>query len=221
MKIKIFLLVFFIYLNCFCYDTDVHTYITFQSFDLLTYYFPQLNSSELAYQLGSASSTGTRNWETGLVMTGEIREDLQDVIYGYGPESDHWFPTTLSGIWTSAPTATVTHFWKADYGEDYQTPNLYWPKWWITYPNAYTKARKYLYGGWKLNYLAPGSQYVKEYKYNSLIELAKTGIIYQTGYYTVPTCDYTSLNPAQTVQLNAVDRKRFVYEILGRLLHLL
>lgn len=70
-------------------------------------------------------------------------------------------------------------------------------------------------------FLESGSAYIKENNYNSLIDLAKTGIVQQTGYYNVYPGDYVALNPPQTIALTDNLRKRFVYEILGRVIHLL
>jgi hypothetical protein len=182
----------------------------------LKHFFPEVELSELWIQLGTVGDYGDRQWQTGKVLTGVYREDLEDVVWGYGPESS----LPITWLFNSSPTPTTTHFWIADQGDDYQTPGVGWP-WGGDFPNAYQKALKYINGGWKIQFLEEGSNYIKEFTYSSLIDLAKTGIVTQTGYYTVVPTDYTKLSPPLTFTLSNNLRKRFVYEILGRMIHLL
>jgi len=204
--------------SSFSYETHVHSYIVQQAYSLLKHYYPQVENTELKTQLGGPFDHGSHQWETGLITTGAIREDLDDVVYGYGPPNEWYSP--LSFLFQSSLTPTVTHFWIADNGDN--------SKVWIPatlaidrqFENAFMKLQMYMNGGWKLLYLPEGGQYIKEYKYTSLTQLAKTGQILQTGYYSI-VGDHTTLNPPLQVNLTDVNRKRFVYEILGRMCHLI
>ena len=166
--------------NGFGYQSDVHPYISKEAFKLLAHYFPLINNSELANQMGNINDFGSLPWQKGLVTTGSFREDMEDVVWRMGPDDTWFLPEALAtffGLFTDSPTATSTHFWIGDNGDGAHTPGVGSPG--ATYPNALEKARKYLYGGWKILYLTSGSQYIREYTYNSLFELAKTGQIIQ------------------------------------------
>lgn len=68
-------------------------------------------------------------WATGYIGVASWREDKDDPVWGYGTAFNGW-------------TASSTHFWNADFGDNVLTP--------ISLssgvPNAYTKARIYLFG---------------------------------------------------------------------------
>lgn len=142
MRIKLMCLLLAVQSCLMPYQTEVHQVITDEAFHLLKSFFPGVELSELGIQLGQIGNYGERQWQNGDVLTGAFREDLEDVVWGYGPASS--FPITW--LFVSSPTATPTHFWVADNGEDYKTPNVGWP-WGGTHPNAYQKALKFINGG--------------------------------------------------------------------------
>ncbi len=74
------------------------------------------------------------------IVTGAFREDIDDIMYGYG---EQWgFPLTEQGMqeWV----ASVTHFWDADQGDDYPTNLDLVP--YSDMPNAYKKIMRYFEG---------------------------------------------------------------------------
>lgn len=149
-------------------------------------------------------------WSTGLIGVAAWREDKDDPIWGYGDVFDGW-------------TASCTHFWKADNGDNVLTP--------ITasqdVENAYKKARVYLFGGQKLFFkklsIADDLGGIvilgRFYSYNSLVEFFKTGRCYFEGYI-----DFSGnahfFTPVE-VFMNIATAHNYAYQILGRVAHLL
>lgn len=184
---------------------------------------------------------GDRPWQRGFITTGAWREDEENVVNPYSI----WLPTG------AIPLPTVDHFWDADRGDasenwlrvliQNQHRKTIGP-----YMNAYKKIIAYAYPNrsWILKY-APGTSNIYQYdfrrpdgsivtftfsiaigfEYNSLVELYKTGRAWVVGYYDVTgrwiNADIRpDILPCEVILTKAY-RDKFVWEILGRMCHLL
>jgi hypothetical protein len=158
------------------------------------------------------SQTGTAAFNPGnYLVVGAWREDEEDVLYGY------------DGIGT-----TCTHFWDPDGGDGshFISPTG------ASYHNAYEKAMNYLNNGpifWPYTSAQPfGScgvplQYIGgiKFQYRSLIDFYKTGYIEIIGIVQLGgNLAYLS-TPCPQYVTSKSDRDKVVYEILGRVCHLL
>ena len=148
-------------------------------------------------------------WETGYIGVAAWREDLEDVVWGYGSFFNGWDPSS-------------THFWKADDGDDVLTPiplsgNV---------ENAYYKARIFLFGGHKIFFagktLDPEYGWIlgRFYSYDSLIDFFNTGHCYFEGYMDLAGYTHPS-NPPEEIYMDITAAQRRAYQILGRVSHLL
>lgn len=170
------------------------------------------------------SQTGSRPWQTGFIVTGAWREDEEDPIYGY----DNSWPPGVSG----------SHFWKADGGDEsdvtlrwiaFGTPDQ------ITVPSAYKKIRRYgypgTYGAWTIivrfdqshvNGLPCGTGTILGVgiEYDDLINFFKTGAGYQVGFVGIDG-NYHSCNERIPINWGTEWRDLIVWEVLGRMAHLL
>lgn len=196
----------------------VHQYITKQGYLFLedqVGIIPDLKDAiGLTYHgVGDVNNPWLSTYPIGV---GTWREDIDDPVYGYNTYN--------------AGTASVTHFWKADQGDeawsdisadifDVGTKSG-------TYENAWQKARIYLFGGHKLilkgriPYMDP-YHFATDYviSYSSLVDL-------YAGNYTLYSFRdvnsgniWTYTTPLQVK--NSIFRKQFAYQILGRTAHLL
>ncbi|MBN8585179.1 MAG: T9SS type A sorting domain-containing protein [Ignavibacteria bacterium] len=218
---KIFILFIFLQFTfIYSYDDDDHMYLTIEAYNLLKnqgHYFP-----ELGYRIGDLNDFGDYKWQVGKITTGAFREDQEDVVFHYtkpwwmiGPE----FPD----IWN-----TNSHFWNADLGEDYKTELIhsglgsghsdFWE-------NAWKKMRYYRDGNWtdednNTSWIVLNAEtgFYRYMYYNGLVNLYVTGNIW---------CESFTNHAGQTQMireyrtLNWDDRNKLVWEILGRMCHLL
>lgn len=191
-------------LSQYDYDDVNHMYVTMEAYELLKatgHRFPLYDQF-----IGDMGSTGgTMPWQGCRITTGAFREDEEDPVYNY-----------------TGNDKTGTHFWDADRrtdGDDswvrvYQ-PTLY-EKW---FPNAYTKAKYYKEGNWPnwLIYHNAGYYYYFMYQHG-LANLLNTRRIY-CWKYSDQTGRTWTVNEEFT--LNSPHHFRIVWEILGRMCHLL
>ena len=123
----------------------------------------------------------------GLVVIGAFREDEEDIVYGYsGP----------GGAYVS-----FTHFWKADDGDSIHT---FFPSPFDmigSFPNAFEKAKKYIYGNYTFSFQSLNHRYT-----SSLFDYYKDSWIYRNNSY---------------IQHTEIERNIVVWEIIGRVCHLL
>ncbi|MCB0746858.1 MAG: T9SS type A sorting domain-containing protein [Ignavibacteriae bacterium] len=196
-------------------QTDVHQLLTRDAFELLIMQYPEIECSEMNNHLGYYFSH-QGPWTEGTITTGSYREDEEDIVY------------SNEGYYT-----TINHFWRADWGDN--------SKW--QYPvnfgnyhkNAYQKARVLIYGhdieGHK-KILIHGNSLANEnvcvqaerdgliISYNSIFDFFNTGNYYVEGYEL--NDDYHLLNyRCGPYVLNKTKRDLIIYEILGRVAHLL
>ncbi len=175
---------------------------------------------------------GSGTWETGKVVIGAWREDIDDPVWNVG------------GI-ECGFVASSTHFWDADAGDE-SGLNIYgdWDQcpWENEIPNAYHKALRYYYGGWYLGYnvspwlrvqkpngdwlrliplVPPGPVYLY---YKNLANVYNTKRMHTTflglaGMYNETRRQYEWYDGYVIVDSGLIDI--FVWEILGRIAHLI
>ena len=240
MKNIILLLIVFSFFSQYAYGhgQNTHKYMTYEAYYLLKNYVGSI--PEMETHLGSTSSyyDGDYAFQRRYITTGAYREDEEDLVYGYdgyllsglGLDFDDWI-------------VSITHFWDADDGDN--AVNSFYattPPWHThtnlgVFPNSYTKLKKFSNPNksWEIKFkMTPGSAefrlasgtliYIPHcggvgIKYNSLVELYKTGKAWITGYYHCPNADWVSCN--YEVILGQGYRDALVWEILGRMCHLL
>jgi hypothetical protein len=189
------LAVFFFSTVSFAHKEWVHQHIVYEAYRLLKMYY-NMEVPEIESNLGSYGS-GTAPWVHGEILKGAYREDLEDPVTGVG-----------GGImgWNNGWTASSTHFWDVDQG-DFQETDIN-----VGVINAYHKAYKYIYGGWRLHY----QNYV--YTYNSLIDLYVSGNVHWVGWVN----ELGELESRDQWFIASPELRRLlVWEILGRVCHLL
>ena len=156
----------------FPHEPQVHQYMVKQAYYFLDWEkgpIPELRDRIGLDIYGYGSDDDP--WYFGLIGVGAWREDLEDPIWGYGGPFNGWTPTS-------------THFWDPDAGDDNPTPIPLSPD----APNAYYKARVYLFGGHNIfiqqNTIDPyvGHIFGRFYSYNSLVDFYRTGRCYYEGY---------------------------------------
>jgi len=156
MRLRLLYVLLVFNINIFAHKEWVHQHIVKQAYQLLVNHY-DFDLSIIGAHLGS-DGPGNGPWRTGEILTGAWREDMEDFIGN-------------SGSWGG------NHFWVADISDTQKN--------WIVdigdQINAYQKVLKYAYGGWTLEYIAPGSQTIYVYKYNSLVDLYLNGNIYECG----------------------------------------
>ena len=183
---------------------DVHMYIVREAWDLLRTQYPAVESTDLANHIGT-SEEGSSPWETGLVVTGAYREDEEDPIYGY-----------------ATPFTSITHFWNADLGDDFK-----WNYAGEDWENNFQKSKAYLYGEHiivieKAEWVNPPGQIItaRIIKYGNLFNFYNTGEYYYCGYFDLAGQPHLFQNPIFT-QYPIDTARKYAYEILGRICHLL
>ena len=227
----------------FAHGQTVHRYLTYESYfylkDQLGFDIPVL-SDHLGPNVNPNEGT---SWSHGNITSGSWLEDDYDVVYGYNqavPILDFWYSKK-----------SITHFWDADDGDDSENSfivggtdlNSGVPG--APFQNAYTKIKKYLNGGWKV--YGPNTDYIYEYNgdkvalydilpqsvkafyYTNLIDLYKTGVVklnLASGHYYLKkqngavVAQFTG-GDIVALKLNEDTKTKVVWEILGRMAHLL
>jgi hypothetical protein len=183
------------------------------------------------------SGPGGATWTNGTVVIGAWREDIDDPVWNVG------------GL-ECGFVGSSTHFWNADLG-DASTINIAndlnsCPLSGGEIPNAYQKALKYYNGYWQLAaatdwcYKYEGikarlydtnGKSIRWFEYHGLASLYNTSYVYlylPTATYFLQKEDgktykfvhYSSNNPL-VMLLNDETRDNIVWEVLGRIAHLL
>ena len=199
----------------------VHQYIVREGYNLLK---GAVGEIPVMKDHVGLSQTGDRAWHSSFIVAGAWREDLEDPVYEY------------QSTWP--PGVEGTHFWRADMGDESDVTFR-----WITggvvstctVPSSYRKIRRYAspaaYGPWKLLYVydhaminafpcGPPLIAAIALQYDDLVTFFKTGAAYQVGYIGIDAL-YHSCEPRVAVTLGDEWRNRIVWEVLGRMCHLL
>ena len=225
-------------LSAFCHKEWVHQYQVRQAYyflqnqignvpeirdaiDFITPIYDPYNSSDAASPWQSPKG----------IWIGAWREDTEDPLYEY---------TSLDlNVNETSGTASVTHFWNADNGDE-DAQNYIGIR---DVPNAWTKAKAYLFGGHEI-YIKKAETITvklttdvtgypvevpvdidiegKYYTYNDLIDFYKTGNCSFTAYKTLGI--FGVKVPMESPEINPLPLsvvRQYAYHILGRVAHLL
>lgn len=118
----------------YCHKEWVHKYLVKESYRYLEFHIGPI--PELRDRIGMnfyGRADDDNPWATGLIGVAAWREDLEDPVYG-------------SGNWFQGWTPSSTHIWRSDGGDNVTTPIPLSPN----APNAYTKAKDYLFSGHRI-----------------------------------------------------------------------
>ena len=229
MKKYIFiLLIFFSYAQqAKPHGQTTHQYIVLQAFELLKLQRPEMAYTNMQNWIGDMGDIGDIPWDEGTITAGAYREDMEDVVYSYCSATNPLVGVVaiLTGK-AECPVVSCTHFWKpidpssGDGGNYSGDDNQTWWKMGINFENAFTKAKAFFYGEHTITvYIGSDPNVVEVWSYNNLADLWTTGVIYCHGYYSFDNA-YHSHTPFPHT-LSVGERRRFSYEILGRVCHLL
>ncbi|PIQ08858.1 MAG: hypothetical protein COW71_09650, partial [Ignavibacteriales bacterium CG18_big_fil_WC_8_21_14_2_50_31_20] len=232
--LKTLLLILVANIAIFGHEQWVHQYLTNQGYQ----YFKHQNGltiSELENNLGSLAYPGTgTSWTHGTVIAGSWLEDDEDVVYYYGIHVTSFF------------LKSITHFWDADRG-DFDTNEFYdggtdantlvpgGP-----FPNAYDKILRYSNGtvlkfpnGLLVDKPSSEGEKVKlydvdepgkvSYEFDNLVQFYLDGMITikcQAVGIDVDTNEKTKYTYNSQFIVDEVYKNRIVFEILGRMAHL-
>ncbi|MCF6298073.1 MAG: hypothetical protein L3J08_08865, partial [Flavobacteriaceae bacterium] len=238
----LFIIIWFNYSFVFGHSERVHQYIAREGYELMKLHIGY-DVPEMLAHLGTSETNGYVDWftrgndnfESGKIVCGAFREDVSDIVWGYGKEG---FPGMSQGL--QYALASVTHFWDADLGDDYPNnfASFYTPD--IPYsdiPNAFQKITTYYSDNWllfpdgllvtdaygdqvKLYNEAGGSV---SFHYDNLVEFYKTGLIQAGLSVAVNTSNGEEKGWIYGSHFNVDEnyRARIAFEILGRMAHLL
>lgn len=236
MKYKILLLSILLFFTCNIYSHSerVHQYIVREAYKLLKNYIGR-DISRMVDNVGYKETGGYLDWynrekdfKEGKLVTGAFREDVKDIVYGYG---ESIIPGIDEGM--QYALASVTHFWNADGGDNQVTQLVGQP--YKDIPNALQKMYVYAFDNWitlpgKVDaftltnepvYLIGLDLRTTCFHYNDLINFYKTGLIYMNiaivGKNNGREYTYVESN----FYLNKELREKITWEILGRMAHLL
>lgn len=232
MKNSIFILLLLTFTSIYAHKQHVHQYLTKEGYYLLRNYIGGDISQMVAHLDNSPVGSP---WENGTLTSGSWREDEEDVVYGYYQ------------LVPSDPGAliSISHFWDADQGDN--SENRFDVSWWFftgrigPYPNAYNKIMNLTYGGYILYFniypyirvqkvngqwlrLIPGTPNNVALSYYSLIDLFKnkrlvTQLLGSYRMYNENTGTYEAYSG--DVYVSDDFRDKLVWEILGRMCHLI
>ncbi len=223
----------------FGHSERVHQYIALEGYKTMKLYLgadiPNL-LSHLGYNETNGYvnwySRGSDNFESGKIVCGAFREDVRDIVWGYG---NSIVPGIDEGL--QYALASVTHFWNADLGDDcltnfyhnplvpysdipnaYQKMVIYNSDMWILYPGSFIASAP---NGEELRLIGLDGLAVSFY-YDDLIEFYKTGLIFAPiviGKNTSTGVENTYVN--SQFYVNEDLRGRIAFDILGRMAHLI
>lgn len=226
----------FINLN-YSHTERVHQYIVQESYKLLKLYLGNKDIPKMQANLGYKETGGFLSWVDrgsdyidGTICAGAYREDVQDIVYGYGEAWGIPIADQTAQEWY----ASVTHFWEADQG-DYALTNLdLTPN--MQIPNAYMKMMRYYNSMWiginqrveattvkgdnvlvfRLSGTSGGNFY-----YDNLINFYKTGKVYNNFAILKSLNSNREYYYDGDLYIKEPLRSKIVFEILGRMCHLL
>jgi len=193
---KLLMILFMFPLIVYPHKEIVHQHIVREAYKLVKYFIGQ-DIREMKDHVGYNEQGITQFYPGGLMVIGAYQEDHKDAT------------NEIDGLLVSN-----THFWDPDWG-DTNPVNIAG----TNYTNAYQKALKYLYGGYELRIPYPTNGIIEAY--NAPTDLAafyKTRRIFYKGFYDI-SGQFVARNRWSTVSYEF--RDKVVWEILGRVCHLL
>ncbi|GAA3941520.1 T9SS type A sorting domain-containing protein [Hymenobacter algoricola] len=160
---------------------------------------------------GSGDNSNPFNPSYPQIAIGAWREDMEDIVYHYD-------------LGQGGFTPSITHFWKADYGDNYESAPLN-----IGYtskaPNAWEKARVYLFSQDHNGAHDITIPFYNGYSYkNYLITYTSLPEFYKGNYFLEATTDLDGSNRVHYYHQPRFDptfSKPVALNILGRVAHLL
>ena len=249
MLLKIFIsFLFFIGINSlYAHSQKVHQYIAKEAYQLLV---DQLGF-KIQYMdnhIGGTESfyTGDYPWQKSFITTGAWREDEEDVVYNYdvyqGIPGVNYALVSITHFW-DADDGDLTQNMFPIKVNDMLTVTI------GPYPNAYEKLLKYAEGGWVLwfpgiitcsncinnhllliepNIVIPPKRFGVPVKYSQLTDFYQTSILSLIGnqdaeytIYDLTTQQFISSNDIGDIFVLDEVKDRIVWEVLGRMCHLL
>lgn len=235
--LKILLFVFVLSTTIHPHSERVHQYLAREAYKLLKLYLGNKDIPIIQNNLGYKETGNFLSWVNrgsdfidGTICAGAYREDVQDIVYGYG---EAWGIPAIDQT-AQEWLASVTHFWEADQGDNALT-NLDWVPH-LQIPNAYQKIMRYYSDMWiginsRVEARTVQGEQVRLYNvagyeganmhYNSLIELFKYGTMYVPYAIVLNLQTGQSRGYSGTIYLNESLKNKIVFEILGRMSHLL
>jgi hypothetical protein len=230
-------LMIFFQLNLMGHGQQTHKYMTVKAYELVKDLFGDIPTMKDFVGTTDNYYNGDYPFQRRCLTTGAYREDEEDLVFGFdGYLMAGWDLDVDDWI------VSITHFWDADNGDDQMNHFVATLPAHIhnelgTFPNAFQKMMKFAYPNkfWEINFkMTPGSSEFRltdgnlitinhcggvGIKYNSLVELFKTGHAWITHYYSCPNAEWEDCN--YEVILGEGWRNAIVWEILGRMCHLL
>ena len=220
----------------YAHTERVHQYLAREAYKLLKLYLGNKDIPVMFNNLGYKETGNFLSWVDrgsdfvdGTICAGAYREDVQDIVYGYG---EAWGIPAIDQT-AQEWLASVTHFWEADQGDNAPT-NLDWvPN--LQIPNAYQKILRYFNDMWiginsRVEARTVQGEQVRLYTvagneganmhYNSIIELFKSGKIYVPYAIVLNVQTGQSRSYIGDIFINETLRNKIVFEILGRMCHL-
>ncbi|MDP4175035.1 MAG: T9SS type A sorting domain-containing protein [Bacteroidota bacterium] len=234
-KVFVLFLSFMSYSNILhAHSERVHQYVAIEAYNLLKLYLgtdvPQILNNMGSRETGNFLSWYDRgnDFDDGKIVAGAFREDVYDLVYNF---PDAWGVSLFKEGLREA-YASCTHFWEADQGDDAPTNLDFTPA--LGLPNAYQKIMAYcngIYIGHACGFQATTLQGItgKIYSvenapvnmtYYGLIDLYKTGRVF-VKIANITTSDGKEITYSGDLFLPEDLKNKIVFEILGRMCHLL
>jgi hypothetical protein len=231
----ILLFTFFCISNfAFSHEQRVHQYIVMQAYELLKMKYPGIANTPFNLHIGGmeSSCSDADQFDIPQITVGAYREDCEDPVYHYddviAPVRDGW--------------RSISHFWDADAGDESKLSVWYMSG--TPFNNAYQKVLRYIkpeiYGHWAAKVHFPGyptvfyrpdgttfdfySRGEVGIEYDNIIDFYSNGVVRIVGYYNDLgqwVTPYMDFNLPITIRLGQSSRDRIVYEIIGRVAHLI
>lgn len=206
-------LCFLLFQQAFAHKEWVHQYLVWESYNFMVlergYGYQDLRD-HIGFGV-KGPGVDSDPWATGLVGIGAWREDLEDIVWGYGDGFQGWDPSS-------------THFWDGDSGDEDKMPIIFSADAF----NSWQKARIYLFGGHKIFFkkrgIIQGTTIMaagRFYSYTSLKDFYLTGNCVYEGYLDAVTQTFQNQYGHPVPGQMGPDRFKYIYGILGRVAHLL
>ena len=224
----------------------VHQYIVREGYELLrTTYGQEIPELSQSIGLADPSAVGDSAWQMGFVTTGAWREDAEDVVYHYDILLGlNYALTSITHFWSADRGDDAANMIRLQIEQPPLPPvsTDIGP-----YPNAFSKMMKFAEGGWVLYYprsftctnrtnahrltvtpLVSAGGFGVPLSYAGLTSFFTTGEL-MVEHEAVSLCTvwdstdarFVDLNNLSSIEVGADVRNAIVWEVLGRMCHLL